>query len=526
MKIAKIFFILFIQLIFVQLVTGERDDTLRTDNEEIVIGFSDNLDSMLNLYYVQQAVAIAEADSLYGVESDTLMPDFPDSVYIERIRKLPFIMEMTYNRIVKNYIDVYSKKRADKVRIMLSLSNYYFPIFEEILDRYGIPDELKYLSVIESALNPRATSRAGATGLWQFMFYTAKTYGLTVNSLVDERRNPVKSTYAAAAFLKDLHDIYKDWLLVIAAYNCGPGNVNKAIRRAGGKRNYWDIYYYLPRETRGYVPAFIAASYIMNYPREHNLNPEAIEFEFHTDTFMISDKLHLRQVSEVLDIPITQLRDLNPQYKYDIIPGDSKSFPLCIPQVKTMKFIELKDSIFAYKDSVFFSKENTIINPTARNSYFAPVLPSDKYTKLTYTVKTGDNLGFVSTWYNVRISDLRYWNNIRTNMIRRGQRLSVYIPNEKADRYRDIDLLSFEEKQSRAGIKTVTASSDAEFSDGNDEAYLSSEYEYYTVRNGDTLWEIAKKYPGVSDTDIARLNNLDNSDNIKPGQVIKIKRKT
>jgi membrane-bound lytic murein transglycosylase D len=216
---------------------GENVDTIKIDDDEVVINFEENLDSLLNLCYVQQALSLSGEDSMYIMETDSLMPDYPDSVYIDRISRLPFVMNMSYYRIVKNYIDVYAKKRPDKVRVMLSLANYYFPIFEQILDQFGLPDELKYLSVIESALNPRAVSRAGATGMWQFMHYTGKLYGLTINSLVDERKNPIKSTYAAATFLKDLYDIYKDWTLVIAAYNCGPGNVNKAIRRSGGKTN-------------------------------------------------------------------------------------------------------------------------------------------------------------------------------------------------------------------------------------------------------------------------------------------------
>jgi len=501
-------------------------DTIRIDDTIMISGFGDNLDSLLNLYYVQQAVQIEYADSLMYMNSDSLVPDYPDSVYIDRLGRLPMVMEMSYNRVVKNFIDLYTQRRRDRVEIMLRLTDYYFPMFEEVLDQYGIPEELKYLSVIESALNPRAVSRAGATGMWQFMYYTGKTYGLTINSLVDERRDPLKSTIAAASFLKDLHDIYKDWTLVIAAYNCGPGNVNKAIRRAGGKRNYWDIYYYLPRETRGYVPAFIAATYVMNYAKEHKLYPAPVDFEFYTDTIMVHDKLHLKQVSEVMGISVDQLRDLNPQYKYDIIPVDSKPYALRIPQKQSMRFIELQDSIYAWKDSVFFNKDNVIISPTAKTTYLAD-LPADKYTKLTYTVKSGDNLGFISTWYNVQLSDIRYWNNIRQNMIRAGQKLVIYVPKGRAEKYRDIENLTFEEKQTRVGkpvttpsvIKPETMPQTA--STGNPGDFI-----YYTVRSGDTLWEIAKKYPGVSDTDIAKLNNMRDGDSIKPGQVIKIKRKS
>lgn len=509
-------------LLFISPAKADEKDTIRIDDTVMITGFGDNLDSLLNLYYVQMGIQIGDADSLIYTDADTIVPDFPDSVYLERLRKLPLVMEVSYNRVVRNFIDLYTHNRRDRVEIMLRLTDYYFPMFEEVFDVYGLPDELKYLSIIESALNPRAVSRAGATGMWQFMYYTGKTYGLTINSLVDERRDPLKSTVAAASFLKDLYDIYKDWTLVIAAYNCGPGNVNKAIRRARGKRNYWDIYFYLPRETRGYVPAFIAATYVMNYASDHNLYPAQVDFEFHTDTIMVRDKLHFRQVSEILGIPIEQLRDLNPQYKYDIIPGDSKPFALRIPQKQSMRFIELQDSIFAYKDSVFFNKENMIISPTAKTTYLAD-LPADKYTKLSYTVKSGDNLGFIASWYNVQLSDLRYWNNIRQNMIRSGQKLVIYVPKGSADKYRNIDLMSFEEKQARVG-KPVTQATTRQAV--NPPSYSGNEeYITYTVRSGDTLWDIAKKFPGVTDTDIVRLNNLKNGDSIQPGQVIRIKKK-
>lgn len=500
-------------------------DTIPQSENEIVLNFDENLDSLLNLYYVQQAISFSEADSMYFFDADSLIPDFPDSVYIERISKLPFVVELSYNRVVKNFIDVYTKKRPDKVSIMLRLSEYYFPRFEDIFDRYGVPEELKYMSVIESALNPRAVSRRGATGLWQFMHYTGKTNGLTINSLVDERKDPIKSTYAAALFLKSLYSIYKDWILVIAAYNCGPGNVNKAIRRSGGKRNYWDIYNYLPRETRGYVPAFIAASYVMNYAKEHKITPANIDFDLHTDSIMITDKLHLRQVSEVLGIPLAQLRDLNPQYIIDIIPADKNhAYSLCIPQVHAMRFLEMEDSVFAFKDSLFFNRENIIVTPTSRSSFHPPVLPSDRYTRLTYEVKSGDNLGFISMWYDVRVSDLRYWNNIRTNTIRSGQKLVIYVPKSKAEKYKDVDFMSFEEKQ-KGRVNSSTGISSIPVDEYNTKGSDNDEYEYYTVRSGDTLWEIAKRYPGVTDTEIARLNNLKNGDNIQPGQRIRIRRK-
>jgi membrane-bound lytic murein transglycosylase D len=498
-------------------------NTLRADNIDSIIvvypetGVEENLDELLNLWYVQQSLQFENTDSLFLIDEDQLFPDFPDSVYIQRLQSLPFVMDLTYNRIVKNFIDMYAKQRRDKVRVMLALTHYYFPYFEEVFDRYNLPHELKYLAVIESALNPRAVSKAGATGLWQFMPATGKSYGLVINSLVDDRRDIVKSTESAALFLRDLYRIYNDWTLVIAAYNCGPGNVNKAIRRAGGKRNYWDIYYHLPRETRGYVPAFIAAAYVMNFTHEHNLAPVKIDFDFYTDTIHIKNKLHLKQVAEVLNVPLQQIRDLNPQYKADIIPGDGKTYHLRIPQIQTMRFLELQDSIFEYKKSVYFNNDNFITNPVSSSSSGSvPILPSDKYTKLTYTVKTGDNLGYISTWYNVRLTDLRYWNNIRQNLIRSGQKLTIYVPNEKAEYYKGIDKLSFAEKQKRAGIAVSQPQTLASMpSDGSSV--------YYTVKSGDTLWNIANMFPGVSDGAIAKLNDIKAGEKIKPGQVLRIK---
>ncbi len=504
-------------------LTGQinETDTIDIPSTDIISGFEDNLDSLLNLWYVQQSVKFAELDTAYIPEEDTIWVDYPDSVYIARLDSLPFIIELSYNRVVKNFIDVYIKKRRERVRVMLTLSEYYFPLFEEIFDRYQIPHELKYMAIIESALNPRAVSRAGATGIWQFMYYTGKGYGLTVNSLVDERRDPYLATVAAARFMKDLYNIYKDWTLVIAAYNCGPGNVNKAIRRSGGKDNYWDIYYYLPRETRGYVPAFIAASYVMNYYEEHNLKPVPVDFALTNDTLHINQRLHLKQVSEVLNIPINQLRDLNPHYKYDIVPGDGKKYVLRLPHNFTMDFISYQDSILTWKDSIYFNKEKMIVTPTASN-YRLPELPSDKYTKLIYTVKPGDNLGWISMWYNVRVSDLRYWNNIRSNMIRTGQKLVVYVPNGRASKFKDINTLSFAEKQKRIGKNVSEKKESSPVVSGvtNNDEYIT-----YRVKSGDTLWDIAKLYPGVSDMDIARLNNIKYGSSIKPGQILKIKPK-
>ncbi len=491
------------------------DDTVITD-----LNFDENLDSLLNLYYVGQS--LGSDPEFWNDGADSLIPDFSDSVYIERLKKIPTVVDLTYNSIVRRYIEVYTRQKRESVGVMLGLSQYYFPLFDDIFDYYDVPNEMKYMSIIESALNPRATSRTRAVGLWQFMYGTGRSYGLTINSLVDERRDPIKATYAAVRYVKDLYAIYRDWTLVIAAYNCGPGNVNKAIRRSGGKRNYWDIYYYLPRETRGHVPAFIAATYVMNYYREHNLKPIPVNFPVTSDTIMITKNLHFMQISEVLGIPAPLLKDMNPQYRTDIIPVHDKPMALRLPMDQVTRFIDMEKDIYAYKDSVYFNPEKVITSPTAydaRNGFDEP--PPGNYAKLSYTVKEGDNLGFIAMWYNVRLSDIRYWNNIRHNTIRSGQKLSIYVPRNKVSKYEDINELSFAQKQARVG-KTVTA----ETTPAAQPLAAGNGFVIYTVKQGDTIWDIIKKYPGVTESEVKQWNNLTDAAKIRAGQQLKIRPKS
>jgi membrane-bound lytic murein transglycosylase D len=506
------------------------DDTIMPDIEDepgiIMSEFSDNLDSLLNLWYVRNT-----PDSEYLVNydplADTIYPVYPDSFYIEQLRRIPSAIDLSYNRHVRSFINVYTERRREQVGVMLGLAEYYFPIFEEIFALYDMPLELKYCAIIESALNPRAVSRAGATGLWQFMYGTGRMYGLTINSFVDERRDPVKSTQVAARYMKDLYKIYGDWTLVIAAYNCGPTNVNKAIRRSGGKRNYWEIYRYLPRETRGHVPAFIAVAYLMNNYQYHNFIPRAVNLNMAVDTVMVNDELHLDQVSHVLNIPIQLLRDLNPQYKRDIIPGNEKPYALKIPVEYSTRFIDFSDSIYAFNDSIYFNKENKYKGPsvTTSSSYtssgYVSSTPPANMAKLYYTVKTGDNLGFISEWYHVGLSQLKNWNNIYGSMIRTGQRLVVYVPKSKAEQFKDIDNMSFEEKQRTIGKDIRVPDSFVSQDAGRD----AGEYVYYLVKPGETLWDIARKFPGVTDSELKQLNGITDAEKIQPGQVIKVQKK-
>src|SRR5690554_2866019 len=335
---------------------------------------------------------------------------YHDSVYAKRLYDLPTVMELSYNQVVKNHIEMYAGRRRDQVSYMLALGEYYCPMFEEALDKEGMPLELKYLPVIESALNPTAVSRVGATGLWQFMLRTGKGYGLEVNSLIDERRDPYKSTQAAVKYLKDLYTIYGDWNLVIAAYNCGPGNVNKAIARSGGKRDYWDIYYHLPRETRGYVPAFIAANYVMNHYSDHHICPVHM---FDTtgaalDTIHVTEQIHFEQIAGVLDVSVGELRRLNPQFRKDIVPGNYKSYALVLPSEKMYAFIHQNDSIINYDRSRYFTHRTHTLDGASMDGSGEDVI---------YRVRRGDNLSTIAQRNGTSVARLRSMNGLRSDRL-------------------------------------------------------------------------------------------------------------
>ena len=342
-------------------------------------------------------------------------PQVSDSIYIDRLQRIPAIIEMPYNDIVRKFIDTYTVRLRQKVAFMLSANNFYMPIFEEALDLYDLPLELKYLPVIESALNPMATSPQGAAGLWQFMLRTGQAYGLKVNSLVDERRDPIKSSRAAARYLKDLYDIYHDWNLVLAAYNCGPGTINKAIRRAGGETDFWNLYNFLPQETRGYVPAFIAANYIMTYYCEHYISPMEMRMPESTDTVHVSRPLNLNQVAEVCQINIDELRALNPEFRKDIVPGNEKTYALRLPTHIVSSFIDKEDSIYAHKADTYLSRRAIVAAKTAKGSGKA----------VYHRIRNGETLGGIAIKYGVSVKQLRRLNGIRGSNIRAGKSLRI-----------------------------------------------------------------------------------------------------
>lgn len=409
----------------------EDEITVTDDNgQEEVIEFPEamtfELDSLLNLYMSKNYL---EEDN--DCRMKDINPVFEKEVFIDRLKRIPSIIEMPYNEVVQKFIDRYSGRLRHSISYMLGASNFYMPIFEEALETYGLPLELKYLPVIESALNPKAVSRVGATGLWQFMLATGKRYGLEVNTLVDERRDPIKASYAAANYLSDLYKVFGDWNLVIAAYNCGPDQINKAIHRSKGSRDYWQIYPYLPKETRGYVPAFIAANYIMTYYCEHNICPMTTRLPAKTDTVMVSRNVHLEQIAAVCNIDIEQLRTLNPAYRRDIVPGATKMSAVRLPHTDVGKFIDLEDSIYAYNAEVLFSKRATVeVNDdvptyTRKSGRKSRSKKARSSRGRSVTVKSGQTLSEIAKRNGTTVAKLKRLNGIKGSNIRAGKKLRV-----------------------------------------------------------------------------------------------------
>ena len=381
------------------------------DSLVVLESMSGELDSLLNSWYAQTYLMVDTTCTATATN-----PVFSDTVYTDRLANLPCIVPMTYNQPVRAHIDRYAKQLRHQVSYMLGMMEYYEPLIEQALDVHGVPNELKYLPVVESALNPVATSRVGATGLWQFMYGTGKLYGLKQNSLVDDRRDPVKSTWAAAKYLRALYERFGDWSLAIAAHNCGPGNVNKAIYRSGGKTEFWDIYWYLPRETRGYLPAFIAATYIMTYHAEHGICPMESKLPLATDTIMINRLLHFDQIVAVCDIDMETLRGLNPQYKENVIPGKFQPNSLRLPEDKIRDFILSGDSIYNYGREKYFSAEKVKeLKNQALNTGF-----------VIHKIRSGETLSTIARRYHVTITDLKRWNGLKSSNIVAGKTLKIY----------------------------------------------------------------------------------------------------
>ena len=430
--------------------------------------------------WIEELYSNSLFDSIYESVSELSYenveyPELPTDTLKARLAalsaKTPFNIE--YNPSLESVIKSYLKNRRETLERLMALSKFYFPMFEKELDKYDIPLELKYLAVVESALKPRAKSRVGATGLWQFMFATGKMYGLNVSSYVDERSDPIKSTDAASKYLAKLYEIFGDWDLALAAYNSGPGNVTKAIRRSGGYQNYWNIRPFLPRETAGYLPAFLATMYIFEYADEHGFNKIKPNFRYmETDTIRIKQMITLDQVSELLDLPIEELQFLNPSYKLDIIPYiKEENYVLRLPRHAIGKFVNNEDQIYAYVKSEFDKREKPL------PQFF------DSESKTIYRVRSGDYLGKIARVYGVRVSQIKQWNGLRSNNISIGQRLTIYPRNPSAN-------------VSAATTKTAPKTVDV------------NGKKTYKVQKGDSLWSISQKFPGVSVQNIKDWNDI------------------
>lgn len=410
-----------------------------------------------------------------------------DQLYRDRLARMESAIPLTYNPAVREAIDLYVNRRSNLMSLMLSRATYYFPIIEEELDRQGLPLELKYLAIVESALNPTAVSRMGATGFWQFMLRTGKIYGLTINSVIDERMDPRKSTRAMCEYFKDMYALYGDWMLAIAAYNCGPGNINKAIRRSGGKRDFWEIFPYLPRETRSYVPFFIAAFYSMEYYREHDIRPSAIHIPIATDTVHLARRCTTRELAEITSVSLDTIELLNPMYKKGIIPGNQQSQVIVLPAQAAIDFASNKEKYFASHHKSEAKVEDSA--PDIEEEQAA-----DSEREVTYRVRRGDSLGSIARRYHVTTAQIKEWNGLRSNMIHPGQKLVI-----------------------RTGAKASVSAAKSGTSSKKKSSTRQQSARYYTVKRGDTLSGIAAKYKGVTVTQIKRANNL-RSNNIRPGQ--------
>lgn len=538
-----------------------------TDNS-IIFPESYELDTqkMLESWYLKNYTA---SDDRYKRQGDAHVSD---EVIRQRLAKLNTIIEMPFNQIVRSYIDRYTSKSRGTVSALLGLGLYYMPIFEQALEENGLPLELKYLPVIESALNPNAVSKHGATGLWQFMLATGKGLDLEINSLVDERRDPYKSSQKAAKYLKDLYSTYGDWSLAIAAYNCGPGTVNKAIRRAGGdpsSHDFWSIYYYLPAETRGYVPMFIAANYVMNYYPYHNISPVLATKPLITDTLMVNKRVHFNQISKVLDIPVDELRVLNPQFRADIIPGDDeRRYTLVLPSQQVHAYIMSEDAILAYEADKYARRldaqpgeqpgdlamtdtgetgdiaddgnKETAVDDTPleqpSDNRPAPVrkaVSKDASKTVSHKVEPGETLASIAKKYGVTTDEIKSWNNLTRNSIRTGQMLRVTTTSAIADATgaksvapAKSETKAQTSKQSRRNEQTAQNSkkSDKKTKDTKKAKDTKATPSKHSVKSGENLTTIAKKY-GTTVSELKKANGL-TGDEIHPGDALKLPSKS
>ncbi len=453
------------------------------------------LDSLykLNLFELGYGKIAYPKNPKYNFPHDSV-PRYDEMILESRLAKLdaasPF--DLQYNPVVKGYIDLYTIRRRELVSRMMALSQFYFPMFEEQLDKYNLPLELKNLAICESALNPLAKSRSGAMGLWQFMYPTGKIYGLQVSSYVDERCDPYKSTVAACEYFKYLFGLFGDWQMVIAAYNCGPGNINKAIRRSGGKTTYWEIRPYLPKETQGYVPAFIAVNYVMNHTAEHNIYTAIPKKTFlQVDTVAVKKQVSFSQISSVLGIAEDELMYLNPSYKKRVIPySPDEVNTLALPSAKM---------------GIFVANEDSIYNKGLSKIHSQDVLATQETMKI-HTVRKGEHLSTIAKRYGCTVGEIKSWNNISSSTVKPGKKLTIYVYGKKPV-----------EKTSA----TVTENKTTNTPENNSNASVSGKYKYHLVQKGDSLYKISQKYKTTVD-ELKRLNNFGAKYSLMPGKKIKV----
>ena len=490
------------------------------------------MDSLLNVWYVKRDLA-SQNSVLSKLTDDTTKYDNNDSLIYKRLCQIHTPIQVAYNDKVKRFIELYSVQRQRSSSVILGLAQYYYPWMKAIFDKYDLPEELVYITIIESALNPTAVSPAGATGIWQFMYGTGKLYGLEVTSYVDDRRDPYKATDAAARHFRDLYNIFGDWGLAISAYNCGAGNVRKAIQRSGGKTDFWGVYPYLPRETQNYFPAFIGAMYMMTYHNLYGIQPAQISIPSDVDTIMINKETHFLQIANVLGVSYDEIKSLNPQYKKDIIPAFNQSMPVRLRSNDLLRYIAMVDSVPKYNYDTYFNPTKDLNVVASSNGTVTDdgMMIVQKTPNKYHTVRKGETLGKIASKYHTSVGNLKSWNHLRSTNLRVGQKLivkkgtTVKVPNPNAKQSAQDSTKMIAENGATDSVSTkcdtiggpVPVKPQPEIKP----VQPQQSYTSYTIRQGDTLSSIARRYNTTADY-LADYNKLSNKNAIQVGQKLKI----
>ena len=514
-----------ILLLVISLANGQQKQTqVPAEQEDYYLTFwNTNLDSLLSSWLFQQHISASQQKS---ISENTFSPAIDNTKCESYFSKLDTSLSTNYNPRVGVILNNYLAKKHE-LGLSLAYADYLSTTFEEALKQNGLPICLKNLPLALSSLNNHSIDKMGASGVWQMKYANARRQGLRIDSYVDERKDIYLETQAAAKELKYYFELYNDWELALAAYTCSPTNVNKAIRRNGNELDFYSIYSSLPEYGRDIVPAFTASCIVTQFEKEFELSKPKWDFNIDVDTIEISQRLHFTQIQDILKISSEELRFLNPKYKYDIVPAVDEIFHIYLPAGNLAKFNEFEDSIYHYKDTILFNlKKPIILPPAAKGRQYAryePELPPDNSTLLHYTIKSGDNLGYIASWYDVKVKQIEDWNNIYDpRRLKLGKKLKIYVPDKKAAYYKGIDAMSFAQKQKRVG-KTVSSSTAASHTPKKEEP-LGKDFFWYTVKSGESPYTIAKKYPGVSSDDILRWNNIKDARSIDVGQKLKIKK--